>query len=51
MTISIITLMGVSLKPILKVSRSLNFSHVRLNTVSVGYRPVAAFLPMAKKYS
>ncbi len=51
MTMSIITEIGVRRKPMLNVSSSVNFSQVKLNTVTVGYKPVAASRPMAKKYS
>ena len=55
-TTSIITLIGVRRKPMLKISSVPNkgalpkSSHVRLNAVTVGYKP-AASLPTAKKYS
>ncbi len=50
-TMSINTESGVSRKPMLNVSNSVNFSHVKLNTVTVGYKPVEASRPTAKKYS
>ena len=36
MTMSIITLIGVRRKPMLNVRASVNFSQVKLNTVTVG---------------
>ncbi|CUP99789.1 Uncharacterised protein [Segatella copri] len=50
-TMSINTEIGLRRKPMLKVSNSVNFNHVKLNTVTVGYIPVEASRPTAKKYS
>lgn len=51
MTISIITDIGVNLKPILNVSSSLNLNHVKSNAVTVGYNPLEASRPTTRKYS
>ena len=48
MTMSIITLIGVRRKPMLKVNSSVNFIQVKLNTVTVGNKPSAP-RPSAKK--
>ena len=50
-TMSINTEIGVRRKPMLKVSNSVNFNHVKLNESTVGYNPVEALRPIAKKYS
>ena len=49
-TTNIITEIGVNLKPMLKVSSSVNFNHVILKGVMVGYNPSTP-RPTPIKYS